>query len=188
MSLSGLMPRLREPTREQRIVLKLHIAIVKEVIMLHTKCCGVFAATFTILVIGSVSSGVMAQTPASEASSPGSIESTQNEITRALSAAHPDVAQAATVAKMDSQGKIIKILRLDQTALPVCREIPRRLDSLRCVKTRRRCGGSVISYSTNPNRPTLSQASLTCWPELHSEVTPIHMTRQAHRSRLDPIG
>jgi hypothetical protein len=33
---------------------------------------------------------------------------TQNEITRALSAAPPDVAQAATVAKMDSQGKIIK--------------------------------------------------------------------------------
>jgi hypothetical protein len=79
--------------------------------MSHTKCWGVFAATFIILVIGSVSSGAMAQTPSSEASSLGSIESTQNEITRALSAAPPDVAQVATVAKMDSQGKIRKILR-----------------------------------------------------------------------------
>src|ERR1700730_122409 len=89
----------------------LHIAIIKEVIMLHTKRCGVFAATSAVLVIGSVTSGAMAQTPPSEASSPGSIESTQNEITRALSAAPPDVAQAATIAKTDSQGKIIKILR-----------------------------------------------------------------------------
>jgi hypothetical protein len=89
----------------------LHIAIIKEVIMLHTKRCGVFAATSAVLVIGSVTSGAMAQTPSSEVSSPSSIESTQNEITRALSAAPPDVAQAATIAKTDSQGKIIKILR-----------------------------------------------------------------------------
>lgn len=77
--------------------------------MSPTKCCGVLAATFTTVVIGGVCSGGMAQTP--QASSPGSNESTQTEITRALSAAPPDVAQAATVAKMDSQGKIVKILR-----------------------------------------------------------------------------
>jgi hypothetical protein len=69
--------------------------------MSPTKCCDVLlAATFTTLVIGGVCSGGMAQTP--QASSPGSNESTQTEITRALSAAPPDIAQAATVAKMDS--------------------------------------------------------------------------------------
>jgi hypothetical protein len=62
-------------------------------------------------VIGGLCSGVMAQMPSSPAISAGMDESTQTEIARALSAAPPDVARQATVAKVDSQGKIAKVLR-----------------------------------------------------------------------------
>jgi hypothetical protein len=67
------------------------------------------AATFAAIVIGTCSAAV-AQ-PSSQASSAGSDESTQTKIARALSAAPPDVAREAKVAEVDSQGRIVKILR-----------------------------------------------------------------------------
>jgi hypothetical protein len=68
-------------------------------------------ASFATLAIGVLCSGTLAQTPSSQASSVDLNESTQTEIARALSAAPPDVAREATVAKVDSQGKIVKVLR-----------------------------------------------------------------------------
>jgi hypothetical protein len=61
-------------------------------------------------VIGTCSA-VVAQTPSSQASSAGSDESTQTKIARALSAAPPDVAREAKVAEVDSQGRIVRVLR-----------------------------------------------------------------------------
>jgi hypothetical protein len=68
------------------------------------------AATFATIVIGTCSA-VVAQTPSSQASSAGSDESTQTKIARALSAAPPDVAREAKVAEVDSQGRIVRVLR-----------------------------------------------------------------------------
>ncbi|MCL2385438.1 MAG: hypothetical protein FWC84_06385 [Alphaproteobacteria bacterium] len=64
------------------------------------------AASFAALGIGGPYSGALAQTPSSQTD-----KSTQEEIARALSAAPPDVAREATVAKVDSQGEIAKVLR-----------------------------------------------------------------------------
>ena len=47
-----------------------------------------------------------AQTRSTEPSGSSAPESVQTKITRALSAAPPDIAKAATVAEMDSQGKM----------------------------------------------------------------------------------
>ena len=69
------------------------------------------AASFATLVIGSLCSGALAQTPSSQATSADLNESTQAEIARALSAAPPDVAREARVARVDSQGKIVEVLR-----------------------------------------------------------------------------
>ena len=69
--------------------------------MLPREWSGVLVARFATLVIGGLCSGAIA----------GLNESTQTEIARALSAASPDVAREATVAKVDSQGKIVKVLR-----------------------------------------------------------------------------
>jgi hypothetical protein len=68
-------------------------------------------ASFATLAIGGLCSGTLAQTPSSQASSVDLDESTRTEIARALSAAPPDAAREATVAKVDSQGKIVKVLR-----------------------------------------------------------------------------
>jgi hypothetical protein len=70
------------------------------------------ASSFATLVIGGLcSGGALAQAPSSPATSVELNESTQAEIARALSAAPPDVARGATVAKVDSQGEIVKVLR-----------------------------------------------------------------------------
>jgi hypothetical protein len=73
------------------------------------ECYVKLAATFAAIVIGTCSAAV-AQ-PSSQASSAGSDESTQTKIARALSAAPPDVAREAKVAEVDSQGRIVKVLR-----------------------------------------------------------------------------
>jgi hypothetical protein len=77
--------------------------------MSSRECYVKFAATFAAIVIGTCSAAV-AQ-PSSQASSAGSDESTQTKIARALSAAPPDVAREAKVAEVDSQGRIVKVLR-----------------------------------------------------------------------------
>ena len=67
---------------------------------------GVLAATFAALVIAGVGSGAPARMHTLQLSGSNSDESTQTKIARALSAGPPDVAKAATVAEMDSQGKM----------------------------------------------------------------------------------
>jgi len=67
---------------------------------------GVLAATFAALVIAGVGSGAPARMHTLQSSGSNSDESTQTKIARALSAGPPDVAKAATVAEMDSQGKM----------------------------------------------------------------------------------
>ena len=62
-----------------------------------------FFQVATILAACSVAS---AQTHATETAGSGAPESVQKKISRALSAAPPDIARAATVAEMDSQGKM----------------------------------------------------------------------------------
>jgi hypothetical protein len=75
--------------------------------MLYTKGSpGVLAATFAALVIAGVGSGAPARMHTLQSSGSNSDESTQTKIARALSAGPPDVAKAATVAEMDSQGKM----------------------------------------------------------------------------------
>jgi hypothetical protein len=65
--------------------------------------------TLTVFGIVGLCSGAMAQKPSSLASAPDS-ESTQMKIARALSAAPPDIARAATVVETNSLGKT-KVLR-----------------------------------------------------------------------------
>ena len=67
---------------------------------------GVLAATFAALVIAGVGSGAPSLMRTLQSSGSNSDESTQTKIARALSAGPPDVAKAATVAEMDSQGKM----------------------------------------------------------------------------------
>jgi hypothetical protein len=67
---------------------------------------GVLAATLVALVIAGIGSPAGAQTHTAPSSAVYSDELTQIKIARALSAAPPDVAKAATVAEMDSQGKM----------------------------------------------------------------------------------
>jgi hypothetical protein len=66
----------------------------------------VLAATLVALMIAAVGSGAAAQMHTLQSSASNSNESTQTKIARALSAAPPDVAKAATVAEMDGQGKM----------------------------------------------------------------------------------
>src|SRR5580704_5748101 len=74
--------------------------------MLYPKVSsGVFAAAFVAIVIAGVGSrAAEMQTPQSSTSN--SNGSTQTKIVRALSAAPPEVAKAATVVEMDGQGKM----------------------------------------------------------------------------------
>jgi hypothetical protein len=75
--------------------------------MLYTKrSSGVLAATFAALVIAGVGSGAPARMHRLQSSASNSDDSTQTKIALALSAGPPDVAKAATVAEMDSQGKM----------------------------------------------------------------------------------
>jgi len=75
--------------------------------MLYPKgSSGVLAATFAALMIAGVGSGAAVQMHTLQSSAPNSNESTQTKIARALSAAPPDVAKAATVVEMDGQGKM----------------------------------------------------------------------------------
>jgi len=74
----------------------------EEVLMFHMK---VVLATLAALLIASVGSRAAAQAHTAQPSAVHSDELTQTKITRALSAAPPDVAKAATVAEMDGQGK-----------------------------------------------------------------------------------
>jgi hypothetical protein len=67
---------------------------------------GVLAATFAALVIAGVGSEAPPRMRTLQSSGSNSDESTQTKIARALSAGPPDVAKAATVAEMDSQGKM----------------------------------------------------------------------------------
>jgi len=67
---------------------------------------GVLAATFAALVIAGVGSGAPPRMRTLQSSGSNSDESTHTKIARALSAGPPDVAKAATVAEMDSQGKM----------------------------------------------------------------------------------
>jgi FlaG/FlaF family flagellin (archaellin) len=78
--------------------------------MSHRECYVKLAATFAAIVFGTCSTAV-AQTPSSQVPSVGSDESTQTKIARALSAAPRDVAREAKVAEVDSQGRIVKVLR-----------------------------------------------------------------------------
>jgi len=66
----------------------------------------VLAATLVALMIAAVGSGAAAQMHTPQSSASNSNDSTQTKIARALSAAPPDVAKAATVAEMDGQGKM----------------------------------------------------------------------------------
>lgn len=80
--------------------------------MLSTRCRMVFFTAFASAAIVGVCRVAMAQTPPSRASGLSeSMESAQAEIDRALSAAPPHVAREAAVAKVDSQGRIVKVLR-----------------------------------------------------------------------------
>lgn len=75
--------------------------------MFHMKSSsGVLAATLAALVIAGIGSEAAAQTHAAQPSALYSDELTQIKIARALSAAPPDVAKAATVAEMDGHGKM----------------------------------------------------------------------------------
>jgi|SRR5271155_3733479 len=75
--------------------------------MLYAKgSSGVLVATLAALVIAGVGSGAAAQMHTLPSPDSKSNESTQTKIARALSAAPPDVAKAATVAEMDAQGKM----------------------------------------------------------------------------------
>ena len=67
---------------------------------------GFLAAIFAALVIAGVGSGAPARIHTLQSSPSNSYESTQTKIARALSAGPPDVAKAATVAEMDSEGKM----------------------------------------------------------------------------------
>jgi hypothetical protein len=66
----------------------------------------VLAATLVALMVAAVGSGAAAQMHTLQSSASNSNESAQTKIVRALSAAPPDVAKAATVAEMDGQGKM----------------------------------------------------------------------------------
>jgi hypothetical protein len=75
--------------------------------MLYAKgSSGVLVATFVALVIAGIGSGAAAQMHTLQSSASNSNESSQTKIARALSAAPPDVAKAATVVEMDGQGKM----------------------------------------------------------------------------------
>jgi hypothetical protein len=75
--------------------------------MLYTKgSSGVLEATFVVLMIAGVGLDAAAQMHTLQPSASNSNESTQARIARALSAAPPDVAKAATVAETDGQGKM----------------------------------------------------------------------------------
>ena len=67
---------------------------------------GVLAATFVVLMIARVGSGAAAQMHMLQPSASNSNESAQTKIARALAAAPPDIAKAATVAETDGQGKM----------------------------------------------------------------------------------
>src|SRR5579863_5704128 len=78
-----------------------------EVFMFHMKASsGVLAATLAALIVAGIASQAAAQAHAPESSALYSDELTQIKIARALAAAPPDVAKAATVAEMDSAGKM----------------------------------------------------------------------------------
>jgi hypothetical protein len=75
--------------------------------MLHVKRkSAVLAATLAALAIAAMGPEAAAQTHAAEASAVHSDELAEIKIARALSAAPPDVAAAATVAEMDAHGKM----------------------------------------------------------------------------------
>jgi hypothetical protein len=75
--------------------------------MLHVKrSSAVLAATLAALALAATAPKAAAQTHAVEASTVHSDELTEIKIARALSAAPPDVADAATVAEMDAHGKM----------------------------------------------------------------------------------
>ncbi len=67
---------------------------------------GVLAATLAALVIAATAPKAAAQTHPVESSAVHSDELAEIKIARALSAAPPDVAKAATVAEMDAPGKM----------------------------------------------------------------------------------
>ena len=74
--------------------------------MLYTKgSSGVLPATLVVLMIAGAGSAATAQMHKLQSSASNSNQSTQTKIARALAAAPPDVAKAATVAEMDGQGK-----------------------------------------------------------------------------------
>jgi hypothetical protein len=77
--------------------------------MASTRFLDFLGMTLSIFGIVGLCSGAIAQKPSSLASAPDS-ESTQMKIARALSAAPPDIARAATVVETDSLGKT-KVLR-----------------------------------------------------------------------------
>jgi hypothetical protein len=75
--------------------------------MFHMKSSsGVLLATLAALAIATFGSQAAAQTHTAQSSAVYADELTQIKIARALSAAPPDVAAAATVAEMDSHGKL----------------------------------------------------------------------------------
>jgi len=75
--------------------------------MLYPKVSsGVLAAMFVAIVVAGVGSRAAAQMQTPQSSTSNSNESTQTKIARALSAAPPEVAKAATVVEMDGQGKM----------------------------------------------------------------------------------
>ena len=154
--------------------------------MSSRECYVKFAATFAAIVIGTCSAAV-AQ-PSSQASSAGSDESTQTKIARALSAAPPDVAREAKVAEVDSQGRIVKILREGPNGFTCMPGDPKQVGrpAMCADKASMQWSNDFLQHSQN--RPTLPRASFTCWLALHSEVTRIRMTRQVRPLRLVPIG
>jgi hypothetical protein len=75
--------------------------------MLYPKVSsGVLAATFVAIVIAGLDSRAAAQMQTPQSSTSNSNESAQTKIARALFAAPPEVAKAATVVAMDGQGKM----------------------------------------------------------------------------------
>jgi hypothetical protein len=66
---------------------------------------GFLGMTLTAFGTAGLCSGAMAQKPSSLASAPASGESKQTKIARALSAAPPNIASAATVVETNSHGK-----------------------------------------------------------------------------------
>jgi hypothetical protein len=74
--------------------------------MFHMRGRSGVLAALAALVIAGVGSRAAAQAHTAQSSAVSSDELTQTKIARALSAAPPDVAKAATVAEMDGHGKM----------------------------------------------------------------------------------